>query len=144
MSTSSKANHQGTESESVPPRLAALLLAPLLLLLALPVGAQNWVRMAGSPSGDVYLDATSVRVDAHMRRAWLMYDFVEPLKSGSRSILVLEEFDCKETRSRRLQSTSYQGKMGTGEVVVVNNEPRPWSFIAPRMNIAVILNAICP
>jgi hypothetical protein len=121
-----------------------VVVAVLLLLLALPVGAQNWVRMAGSSNADIYLDATSVRVDAHMRRAWLMYDFVEPLKSGTRSIVAIAEFDCKEARSRALQSTSYRGVMGTGKVVVSDNEPDLWSFIAPGTNMEVILNAICP
>lgn len=143
MSTSSKANHQGTESESVPPRLAALLLAPLLLLLALPVGAQTWVRYGGAEGSVLLVDTTSVRVvSARIRRAWVMTNFAEPFE-GVRSVRALEEIDCEEARRRVLQTTYFRGAMGTGGVVETHHSPEPWRFIAPGTNAEALMDYVC-
>ncbi len=165
MSTSSKANHQGTESESVPPRLAGLLLAPLLLLLALPVEAQNWVRYGVDEAGrTLYYEPSTIQVIGQHTRVWQLYDHKRTVVSsknpevaavearlaamGGPSTLLLTEFDCKESRTRYLAANVHNEGMGKGAAFSLktfsSGDPAfRWQFIPPGDPYAVLLKLVC-
>ena len=146
MSTSSKANHQGTESESVPPRLAALLLAPLLLLLALPVGAQEWKAFSQVPGEEThYIDLSSIRVTGHMRRVWTLADLSSRNQYGAQSQRSLVEVDCKEQRIRALTYAELAEPMGRGKVLRSENfdPPDRWFFAVPGSTGAHLVRTVC-
>jgi hypothetical protein len=145
VSTSSKANHQGTESESVPPRLAALLLAPLLLLLALPVGAQNWVRYAENEVIDYYFDPSTIRMRSQFLRVWTLSDYKKGDGFHGRSSLVLWELDCTDERVRQIASEGRLERMGKGvSMKRATISPVPdWDYAAPGGPEARLLKQVC-
>jgi hypothetical protein len=144
-----------------PPRL----LAPLLLLLALPAGAQNWVRYGVDAAGrTLYYEPSTIQVIGQHTRVWQLYDHKRTVVSsknpevaaveariatmGAPSELLLTEFDCKEARTRYLASTIHDLGMGKGAVIssvtyASNSKGFQWQFISPGHPYAVLLKLVC-
>jgi hypothetical protein len=125
----------------------------LLMLVALPAGAQQWIKYDESISqfeGKIFLstqnyfDASSLRVDGHLRRVWTLSDTsVGKLDSQ----LALYDFDCKDAlfRIRALKVTA--GRMGLGKEsfngdVIRDGLNLVWQAVTPGGQTK-LLNSVC-
>ena len=123
------------------------------MLLALPAGAQQWIKYDESISQfkgkiflstQLYFDASSMRVNGHLRRVWKLSDTsVGELDSQ----LALYDLDCKEAlfRIRALKATS--GRMGFGKEsfdvdVVRDGMKLVWQAVTPGEQTK-LLNSVC-
>jgi len=75
------------------------LLMVMLLLMSRPAWAE-WVRVTETIDGDVYyVDPAAIKKDDHFRRVWLLINLAKA-QEGIASIRSIDEFDCREKRTR--------------------------------------------
>ena len=110
----------------------------VLLVLSCRVGLAQaeWKEAAGSDNFTVYIDPTSYRIDKKngQVKLWVLYDFKTTQKDYMMpflSIRVLNQYDCKEGRSRTLAQSLFDGNMANGDMVSNNSNERTWEPIAP-------------
>ena len=114
------------------------------LLLALPAHAE-WVKV---PSLGKYIDPATVKKTGYTARVWTLIDLAEPVVEAGgadkfQSIKSLEEFDCKEERQRRLQTTAFSGPMATGRVFSRSTQASEWNYVEPGSIGRAALRFIC-
>ena len=121
-------------------------IAVLLMLLAMPAGAQEWRKYSSSTQGDRYFDVRSVRAIGHMRRVWTVLDLSKRGPIGELSLRSLNEVDCKEQRARMLALTTFSESMARGDVLfsASGSTSEPWEFLAPGTVGEDLLQAVCP
>jgi len=119
-------------------------IAVVLILLAMPAGAQKWVEGSRTDQVGMYFDPETIRVIGHLRRVQLLVDFAHPLQvAQARSFRVLQEFDCKEGRYRQLTFAAFSGQMGLGGLVRTSDEADSWKFAIPGTALDEFLRGLC-
>jgi hypothetical protein len=131
-------------------------IAVLLIVLAMPAGAQNWLRYgdAADSTATFYYDPSTVRVNGSMRRVWQLQDLKEPgwslQEPKSRAVQsrkALSEFDCKGERHRTLAFSEFSGPLGMGSLVASDTfDPPPgvgWQFVAPASMGNTLFKLVC-
>ena len=119
------------------------LLTALALFAALPAWAA-WQFMTETDTERHYIDLSTIRASGNMRRAWTLVDWKVPFSDGTRSIRAFIEYDCKEARSRMLDSTAFTGQMGTGDPFPDNGISQSnWKFAAPNTVGETNLQIVC-
>ena len=104
----------------------------------------EWTRVAVNNNANWFIDESTLIVDGHIRRIWVMNDqLLEPNKDSSRSAKLLVNYDCQEKRSSFLQGFSYSGQLGAGSLVNSATYAESWKFAAPGTIHAKILEAAC-
>ena len=118
--------------------LTAALLAATLSTAAM---AADWVLAAENESGDqYYVDRESIRtMPSGYKRAWVRSYWSESSQTGATGYRSFEEFDCREGRSRRLQTTMLEGN----DPVRIDNEMTSWRYEAPDTASEGVLNYVC-
>jgi hypothetical protein len=94
----------------------------------------EWSYVGTSSNGSLtaYMDFSTLRKTANGYRVWDLHDYKAPPKmTGALSMSGLNEYDCKQERSRILQETHYSGPMGRGEVLRTISGPSDWSYVIP-------------
>lgn len=114
-------------------------------LLMLPsVAIAEWVKVSQSSSGVTYVDATSIRAEGSLRRAWILQDLRTRDPYGELSRRSWREYDCPGTRFRMLSITNYSGPMATGKILISGDSSRePWNSIGAESVGAEILKFLC-
>ena len=90
-----------------------------------------------------YIDLASVRKSGTLRRVRVINDFKLRNKDGEMSFGTLNEFNCKERRTRILSLSTYSGPMAEGRVLVSGAIPGTWHSIAADTHAATILQIVC-
>lgn len=83
--------------------LSAALIATTLSSAAV---AADWVLVTASTDGTLgYIDRDSIRTQSNgYKRAWMRIVYAEPIDYGITSTEIFKEFDCRERRSRSIQT----------------------------------------
>ena len=118
--------------------LSAALIATTLSSAAV---AADWVLVTASTDGTLgYVDRESIRTMPNgYKRAWMRIVYAEPIDYGITSAEVFKEFDCRERRSRYLQSIFLKGK----EVTTTVNRPSDWDYHRPDSAAEGLLEYVC-
>lgn len=120
----------------------------MMLLAVVSINAMaEWEKIGVNSEGSiVYADAATIRKKNNKVKIWTLADFITPEAdhgTGSKSMKLLHEYDCKEDQSRILYFTSTSGNMGTGGVVELDRNPSKWSPVEPNTIDATSLRFAC-
>ncbi len=118
------------------------LIATLLMFIAAAPAWAQWKMLTESHRDYLYVLPESIRKDGNLRRIWVIHDFKQA-EEGNRSIRSFQEFDCKDKRTRVLQSEYLRGQMGLGERGYGFTTPAAWEYIVPQSLNEAILNFVC-
>ncbi len=112
-----------------------LLLGLALSLVATAASAQ-WVEVTSDGRGSIlYADPTTKKRTRNFVRIWTLIDYAKPRPLADtvyQSRRGYEQVDCSERTVQTLQSTSFAGKMATGEILSMSDDPGTKSFVEPR------------
>ena len=92
-----------------------------LLMLANTSAWAEWERLGETDEFIQYIDPATIRKDGNFIRVWALQDRQVQNADGVRSIRALEEYECKQVRSRLLSLSVHSGSMATGNVINVGN-----------------------
>ena len=125
------------------------ILKPLLLInlsFATLIAHAQWNQVTDGEQLIAYVDYATVKKINTYVRVWVLYDYKVPkviAGNTNASVKTLQEYDCKEDRSRSLSSAFYMGQMGSGIVNHTNDIPTNWSYIAPNTVDFALLKNMC-
>jgi hypothetical protein len=118
-------------------------LLALMLLVVLPASAE-WMQIAESTSGNVFLiDPASIKKEGNIRKVWGITNRASPDSYGVSSRKYRKEFDCSRERYRFLTNTSYTKPMGYGVALLTDSNAGQWVDIAPDTVDEELLKVIC-
>ena len=112
------------------------LLIGLMLLVTAVSASAEWTAADFNDEFIQYVDFATIRRNGNFVKMWSLSDYktVQKAADGQSylSSKVQDEFDCKEEKTRLLAFTWFDGKMGSGKVVVSNGNVRgEWEPISP-------------
>jgi hypothetical protein len=119
----------------------------LLMLVSQPAWA-DWVELGSTDDATNYIDPETVRKTPNGRRVWVMASLDQPktVSFGTyQSGKFVVEFDCRDERSRILQTSWYSGPMGSGTPIHSDRAGihGPWEFAVPGSGGKTMLKAVC-
>jgi hypothetical protein len=106
----------------------------MLLAVASGNAAAEWVEVGKTDTATTYADPATIRKASNIVKMWAMVDLKAAHTNASKtfmSIMIQNEFDCKEERVRELYEHQYSGNMGGGEAIYSGADPGKWVPIAP-------------
>jgi hypothetical protein len=122
----------------------------ILLLILVASGkaiAEEWVAVSHNKYATGYANPATIVKKNNIAKMWTLVDCktVTFFSGGSpfMSIKSQEEFNCKEKELRTLVYTLHSGKMGEGEVVFSDSNPRKWEPVLPESAMEDFLNIAC-
>lgn len=118
----------------------------ILVLMSASPAAAAWVKVGSDGNGiDFYVDPTTIKKSGNFRRAWQLTNYTGEIseKSANHSLVGLWEYDCIEERNRVLQTTSYVGRMGTGQTNGTSSASTKWDYTVPRTVIESTMKFVC-
>ena len=102
----------------------------------------EWKWVAKNINGTFYVDFERIRKHDGYVYWWWMSDFPKPDESGSLSITLYSQGDCKLFRFKHLTSTLYKHPMGGGTGDTLDHSMK-WKYPAPSSTGEVILQSVC-
>ena len=90
-----------------------------------------------------YIDPATISKDGNFRKVWEVQDLKQRGRSGEMSRRFLSEYDCKEERSRLLTRSAHSERMTGGKLLVMEDSPTEWSYIAPGTVGGFKLKVVC-
>lgn len=129
-----------------------VVLALLVMSCSAGLAQAEWVKvMDGSGAGGytIYFETTSLGIDKKrgLVKVRLLYDFKTAQtnhKGPYLSIRVQQQYDCKEERSRILESSHFDGNMANGKSVSTDTTEEPWKPVAPGTIGETLWKMACP
>jgi len=118
-----------------------LVLCLLLALAAAPAWAE-WVKVSETDDSVFYIDPATIRKDGNLRRVWTINDLKQRQKDGEMSRRFLNEYDCKEERSRILSISEHSDPMAGGKTLVSESKPI-WSHVPPGTPSQTMMRIVC-
>lgn len=125
------------------------LLRPILIInltLAPLIAHAQWAKVVEGEAIVAYADFSTVKNINNLVRVWTLYDYRTPKVIAGKvngSIKTLQEFDCKEDRSRSLSNKFYEGQMGSGTLNHSTDTPTSWAYVTPNTVEAGLLKVMC-
>jgi hypothetical protein len=109
-----------------------------------PSAAGCWSLFDDNLGGtEVYLDYSTIEQVNRYARIWARYNYAHPTSAGSRSVRVLQEFDCREERHRVLTITAFAGENLTGREIGTAQRQTEWNPTVPGTIGASLRSAVC-
>jgi hypothetical protein len=119
----------------------------LLLVVSGKAIAEEWVAVNHNKYATGYANPATIVKDGNIAKMWTLVDCKTTtfFSGGSpfMSIKSQEEFDCKERKLRTLVYTLHAVKMGEGEVIFRDSNPRKWEPILPGSAMEDFLKIAC-
>jgi hypothetical protein len=123
----------------------------VIVMLLLVVGgkaiAEEWVAVNHNKYATGYASPATIVKDGNIVKMWTLVDCktMTFFSGGSpfMSIKSQEEFDCKEKKLRTLVYTLHAVKMGEGEAIISDSNPRKWEPVLPDSVMEDFLNIAC-
>jgi hypothetical protein len=113
-------------------------------LLFVPHSARSeWVQVFEDDKAVYYLDPVTIRKEGDLRRVWGLTDYKQPLDGVVRSLRGLNEYDCKEERSRVLVAAFFSKNMAHGQPINSQRGPSEWDYLAPGTLGTRTLKYVC-
>lgn len=116
----------------------------LLFLVPFLAWGQNWQFVTKNADGiSFYVDPSTIKRNGHLVRFWELADFVSG-DSSYGSIRSLSEIDCKENRTKSLDTTAFSGQMASGRILGRDDERTArWDPIPPGTAVEVMMRLVC-
>lgn len=106
----------------------------------------EWTLVSRTVGGDEFsIDFSTIKVINGNKRAWILSNYNEPLKSLGKpiySIVDLVEFNCYESKYRSISSTAYAERNGSDSVKTLSADEK-WTYPAPNTSFNTVLNQVC-
>ena len=117
--------------------------AAMLLVLASGNAVAEWVQVAFSDTGVYYIDPATIRKNGNLRRAWEIQDLKNRGRDGELSLRLLQEYDCKNDRSRILSLSLHAERMANGKVLASHPGDGQWDHIPPETIAEATFRFVC-
>ena len=115
----------------------------LAISLIATTAQAEWSYFTSADAGRFYIDYSTIKKTRHGVRVWEMIDYRNPGSLGQLSHRILAEYDCNEDRYRDLSITSFTGYGATGDVIIRDDDPNEWHYVAPGTVGEAKLQAVC-
>ena len=119
----------------------------LLLVVSGKAIAEEWVAVNHNKYATGYANPATIVKDGNIVKMWTLVDCKKMTLfiggSPFMSIKSQEEFDCKEKKLRTLVYTLHSVKMGEGEVIFSDSNPRKWEPVLPDSEMEDFLKIAC-
>jgi hypothetical protein len=124
-----------------------------MAIVALNIGM---ARAASAPVADtddaiVYADSNGIKRVRHVATVWHVND----LKTARQTLVTMsagqvylstkvqQEFDCRVAKVRTLSFAAHSGNMGSGDVVLADNNAGPWTPVPAEGVAKTLFNLAC-
>jgi len=112
-----------------------------------PPARAKWLDLHETGVGHTYIEPTTVREDpsSKYRRVWMLMDLQKP-QDGGHSIKALQEFDCRNERTRVLFLILHSEPMGVGSALRSTRpegEEANWIPIPPDSSVKIASKLVC-
>lgn len=115
----------------------------VFLCLHLSTAWADWVQIFSTDNGDSYFIDPSSQKGDEVRRVWTKVNFGSPQSFGALSVRSLEEFHCKEEKSRVVQFSAFSAVNLDGVVVNSSRSKTPWDLVVPETTRRKLFQAVC-
>ncbi len=122
----------------------------LMLLLAVAGNGNSalaaWIDVGRNENATIYVDSSAIQRAGNMAKLWHLTDFRAAQKDMGDAYLSakdLNEYDCKEMKSRRRASSQYSGNMGSGKVVYSDSFTTKWKPVPPDSGVEILWKFAC-
>ena len=129
------------------------LLVGLMLLMTATAASAEWTAVDESDRHIQYVDRATIQRNGNLVKMWDLKDFKTVKTDAGYSNLsskTQNEYDCKEEKKRILARTWFDGKMGSGKVVLdwrlnyTNGNVRgEWTPISPGSSAEALWKIAC-
>jgi hypothetical protein len=127
-----------------------LVITLALTLISSSAVAAEWMQIpnASDNSFNLHLNMEEVTNSGNKAKMWVMYDSTsaQALASGEKylSVKMLNEYDCKEIKSRTIFYSWHSENMGAGISISTKDSPKAkWKPILPRSDGKISQRIAC-
>ena len=127
-----------------------LVITLALTLISSSAVAAEWMQIpnASDNAFNLHLNMEEVTNSGNKAKMWVMYDSTsaQALASGEKylSVKMLNEYDCKEIKSRTIFYSWHSGNMGAGTSIRTKDSPKAkWKLIPPRSDGKISQRIAC-
>ena len=114
----------------------------ILLIISIPAYA-DWIKLASSTDGDMYVESNSIRKNGNSVLFWSLQDYKQKNELGDLSMKLRQEINCKEETIKMISIVSYSKNMGLGNVNLSGNASREITHIPPGTLNEEIYKFVC-
>mgnify|MGYP001253987538 FL=1 len=119
------------------------IIVSLLLLFSTAPAWAEWTQIGKTTDGVVYVDeATTRKISGHLS-IWSLVDLKARGPDGEMSRRYLEEYDCKERRSKVLSKSTHAAPMAEGKVLSSYERKSAWMYVPPNTASEYALKFLC-
>lgn len=125
-------------------RLAWLTMAALTV--ASSGAAAQWVTMGDNGQAEIYIDKTTIARSGDTAKMWSLQELKQPGSAGGAayvSLKRLDEYDCKEPRTRGVEISAFPKPMAQGTAVASEKGSGAWTKVAPDSAIEKMWKIAC-
>ena len=125
-------------------RLAWLTMA--VLAVASGGAAAQWVTMGDNGQAEIYIDKTTFARSGDTAKMWSLQELKQPGSAGGAayvSLKRLDEYDCKEPRTRGVEISAFPKPMAQGTAVASEKGSGAWTKVAPDSAIEKMWKIAC-
>lgn len=120
--------------------------AMLLGLVSISAMA-DWVEVGGNEATAAYADPATIRRAGNLVKMWHLLDYAkargfEGIKPYM-SVMMQDEYDCEQARTRTLSLSIHSGNMGEGLMLAINAEPGKWRPVSPDTLVEILREFAC-
>ena len=104
----------------------------------------EWTKVGGNQMGTLYVNFERIRkVDGYVY-FWVLSDFLKPNpKTGTISMKIYHQGDCKLFRHKRLSFSFHKEPMGRGTCKTNNDPDKNWVYPHPESSGEKLLESVC-
>jgi hypothetical protein len=117
----------------------------LIAFGASPAFAQ-WTQIGADGTTTQYIDFSKTQRGGSQVKIWTIIDYNEPQKALGikfRSMIIQEEYDCKNSLRRTLSGVAYSERMASGTVAMHETQSSNWQAIPRDSEGELFLNIAC-
>ncbi|OIR17698.1 hypothetical protein GALL_19200 [mine drainage metagenome] len=107
-------------------KLNLRLVGLLLLLMMSNHAIAGWTQISENENNIAYADASTIIKTGSKVKMWDVLNLKNTTNENYASLKSLQEYDCKENKSRILSYSTYSEKMGSGNVVKSSTSAHEW------------------
>ena len=125
-------------------RLAWLAMAALSV--ASSGAAAQWVTMGDNGQAEIYIDKATITRSGDTAKMWSLQELKQPGSAGGAayvSLKRLDEYDCKEPRTRGVEISAFPKPMAQGTAVASEKGSGAWTKVAPDSAIEKMWKIAC-
>lgn len=106
----------------------------------------EWVPMGDNGQAEIYIDKTTITRSGNMAKMWSLQELKTPGSAGGAaytSLKRLDEYDCKNPRTRGVEIAAFPKPMAQGDAVASEKGSGQWAKIAPGSAIEAMWKIAC-